>query len=37
MRNILVIEDDKKMRDGLVELLADEGYNVESAENGQSA
>ena len=35
MKNILVIEDDRKMRDGLVEILADEGYNVESAENGQ--
>jgi len=35
MRKILVIEDDKKMRDGLVEILANEGYNVESAENGQ--
>ena len=35
MKNILVIEDDKKMRDGLVEILADEGYNVDSAENGQ--
>jgi DNA-binding NtrC family response regulator len=35
MINILVIEDDRKMREGLVEILADEGYNVESAENGQ--
>lgn len=35
MKNILVIEDDRKMRDGLVELLIDEGYSVESAENGQ--
>lgn len=34
MKNILVIEDDRKMRDGLVELLKGE-YNVESAENGQ--
>ncbi len=36
MKNILVIEDDKKMRDGLVEILKDKGYHVESAENGQS-
>ncbi len=36
MKDILVIEDDRKMRDGLVEILKDEGYNVESAENGQS-
>src|SRR5574341_550644 len=35
MKNILVIEDDRKMRDGLVEILTDEGYGVESAENGQ--
>jgi len=35
MKNILVIEDDRKMRDGLVEILTDEGYRVESAENGQ--
>ena len=35
MKNILVIEDDQKMRNGLVELLTNEGYNVESAENGQ--
>jgi len=35
MKNILVIEDEKKMRDGLVEILTDEGYNVESAENGK--
>lgn len=35
MKNILVIEDDKKMRDGLVEILTDAGYNIKSAENGQ--
>lgn len=35
MKNILVIEDDKKMRDGLVEILAEQGYQVDSAENGQ--
>ncbi|MDD5474662.1 MAG: response regulator [Candidatus Methanoperedens sp.] len=34
MKNILVIEDDPKMRDGLVEILKDKGYNIESAENG---
>jgi len=33
---ILIIEDDPKMRDGLIELLKDEGYAVDSAENGQS-
>lgn len=36
MKNILVIEDDKKMRDGLVEILAEQGYQVDSAENGQA-
>lgn len=36
MKNILIIEDDKKMRDGLVELLLDEGYKIESAQNGQT-
>lgn len=35
MKNILVIEDDKKMREGLREILEDERYNVDSAENGQ--
>lgn len=33
--NILIIEDDRKMRDGLLEILTDEGYQVDSAENGQ--
>ncbi len=36
MRNILVIEDDQKMRNGLVEILKEERYEVESAENGQA-
>jgi len=35
MKNILVTEDDPKMRTGLVEILKDEGYDVDSAENGQ--
>ncbi|VVB93391.1 Chemotaxis protein CheY [uncultured archaeon] len=35
MKDILVIEDDEKMRNGLVEILKDE-YHIESAENGQS-
>ncbi len=34
MKNILIIEDDQKMRDGLAEILTDEGYQVESAGNG---
>ncbi len=34
MKNILVIEDDHNMREGLVEILTDEGNHVESAENG---
>ncbi|MFU8767307.1 MAG: response regulator [Candidatus Methanoperedens sp.] len=35
MKNILITEDDEKMRMGLVEILKEEGYNVDSAENGQ--
>ncbi len=35
MKNILIIEDDSKMREGLAELLKEEGYHVESAENGK--
>jgi len=35
MKNILVTEDDEKMRNGLVEILKEQGYNVDSAENGQ--
>ncbi len=35
MKNILVTEDDAKMRNGLVEILNEEGYNVDSVENGQ--
>jgi DNA-binding NtrC family response regulator len=35
MKNILVIEDDTTMRNGLVEILKEAGYNVDSAENGQ--
>ena len=35
MKNILVTEDDEKMRNGLVEILKEEGYNVDSADNGQ--
>ncbi|VVB90656.1 Chemotaxis protein CheY [uncultured archaeon] len=35
MKNILIIEDDSKMREGLAELLKEEGYHVESAEDGK--
>jgi DNA-binding NtrC family response regulator len=35
MKKLLVIEDDEKMREGLVEILMNEGYAVKSAENGQ--
>lgn len=35
MKNILVTEDDEKMRNGLVEILKGQGYKVDSAENGQ--
>lgn len=33
--NILVIEDDPKIREGLVELLKNDGNDVDSAENGE--
>lgn len=35
MKNILITEDDEKMRNGLAEILKEEGYNVDSAQNGQ--
>ena len=35
MKKILIIEDEKEIRDGLSEVLEDAGYLVDSAENGQ--
>lgn len=35
MKNILIIEDEKEIRDGLVEVLEDAGFVVDSADNGQ--
>lgn len=35
MINILITEDDEKMRNGLVELLTGQGYHVDFAENGK--
>lgn len=35
MKNILIIEDEKEIREGLVELLEDAGFLVDSAENGR--
>ena len=38
MKNsILIIEDDEAIRESLIELLENEGYDVKSAENGQVA
>lgn len=34
---ILVVEDDREMREGLVEILGEEGYAVASADNGEGA
>jgi len=34
MKNILIIEDEKEIRDGLLEVLVDAGFVVDSAENG---
>lgn len=36
MKTILIIEDEKEIRDGLVEILKEEGFEVDSAENGQT-
>lgn len=36
-RSVLVVEDDNDVRDTLGEFLADEGYQVETATNGQEA
>lgn len=36
-KNIMVIEDDLPIRESLVELLAQEGYEVSSFDNGQEA
>jgi len=35
MKNILIIEDEKEIRDGLAEVLDGAGFAVDSAENGQ--
>ena len=37
MVSILIAEDDRNTREGLVELLSDEGYDVMGVENGQQA
>lgn len=36
MKNILVIEDDKTVREGIIDLLREENYNVTGADNGKS-
>ena len=35
MKNILIIDDEKEIREGLVEILKDAGFAVDSADNGQ--
>jgi DNA-binding NtrC family response regulator len=35
MKNILIIEDEKEIREGLAEFLEDAGFIVDSAQNGQ--
>lgn len=35
MKKIIVVEDDPKMRNGLVEILKEAGYDADSAEDGQ--
>jgi two-component system chemotaxis response regulator CheY len=34
---VLIVEDDRSIRGTLAEILADEGYLVQTAENGQQA
>jgi CheY-like chemotaxis protein len=36
-KRILVVDDDPSLRDTLVEVLGDEGYEVRSADNGREA
>lgn len=36
MTDILIVDDDKLIRDGLVDLLDSEQYHVETAENGKA-
>ena len=36
-RSVLIVDDDKDIRDALTEVLADEGFLVKSATNGQEA
>ena len=36
-RRVLVVEDDEQIREVLAEVLTDEGYAVETAENGRQA
>ena len=35
MKNILIIEDEKEIREGLAELLEEAGFSVDSTDNGQ--
>ena len=35
MKNILIIDDEKEIREGLVEILKDAGFAVDSADNGE--
>ena len=37
MHSILIAEDDQNTREGLVELLSDEGYDVTGVNDGESA
>ena len=36
-KKILIVEDDSEIREGLRDLLVDEGYRIELAENGKVA
>jgi CheY-like chemotaxis protein len=36
-RRVMIVEDDKEIRDSIVELFEDEGYGIEVASNGEAA
>ncbi len=37
MSRILVVDDDRELRDNIVEILSDAGYEIQSSENAESA
>ncbi|MFV2082254.1 MAG: response regulator, partial [bacterium] len=37
MSRILVVDDDRELRDNIVEILTDAGYEIQSSDNAESA